>query len=227
MGDANDAEARATFLTAWNDHKERLYRLCLRWMGGDRDAAADAVAQVALNALEELTSSDTPISNYAAWLTRLARNACIDIHRERATEHRALDRFGMDIIHDIAYCESSESSELRRELGEHIREAIERLPPRLLDVVRLRFLEDAPYEDIAEKLDVSHDAARKRIQDARDILHKDLSPYLRNGSEMNPSHRLPTQLERNAIVTRTRHRRSHRMSDPASNGSGDDDAPED
>jgi RNA polymerase sigma factor (sigma-70 family) len=196
MGEVNHAEVRATFLAVWSDHNERLYRLCFRWMGGDRETARDAVALVALKAVEELASSHFPISNYAAWLTRLARNVCIDMHRDRAAGRRAFDRFGIEFFPEIEHCESPESKQLRRELGERIREAIERLPPRLLIAVRLRFLEGAPYEEIAVKLDVSHEAARKRIQDARDILCEELRPYLRNGTKMNanaaahiPSHR--------------------------------------
>ncbi|MBK9265916.1 MAG: sigma-70 family RNA polymerase sigma factor [Polyangiaceae bacterium] len=213
---------RATFSVVWSEHKERLYRLCLRWMGGDRDAASDAVAQVALNAVEELASSHLPISNYGAWLTRLARNACIDIHRERASDHRAIDRFGIDVDQRSAYCESPESEELRRELGEHLREAIERLPPRLLAVVRLRLLEDASYEVIAEKLGVSPEAARKRMQDARDILAEELSPYLINGTRLNEIFGLHIPIDCTTHAPRAWQRRARRLYEPSSNGSTDD-----
>lgn len=181
MGESIQKAAQEAFVAIWDAQKERLHRLCTRWMTGDQEAARDAVAQVALSAMEELARSNTPISNYPAWLTRLARNACIDMHRERQARYRMCNDRGSDVIEELQTPQSPETENLRRELGRRIQRAIEKLPPRLLAAVELRFIEDAAYDDIASQLELSHDAVRKRIQDARDILYAELGPYLYNG----------------------------------------------
>src|SRR5262245_33745790 len=90
-GQARDA--RAAFLEVWLRQERRLYRLCLRWMGGHAADAEDAMAKLSIRALEDLEAHAEEVSNYPGWLTRLAWNLCIDAHRERASCRRALERF--------------------------------------------------------------------------------------------------------------------------------------
>src|SRR4051794_24734097 len=86
----------AALLDAWTHHRRRLNTLCLRWVGGDPEDAADVMSQVALRAVEELAEHAAVISNYRGWLTRLAWNLCMDLHREKAFRFRTLERFALD-----------------------------------------------------------------------------------------------------------------------------------
>ncbi|HET6203507.1 MAG TPA: sigma-70 family RNA polymerase sigma factor [Planctomycetota bacterium] len=61
----------------------------------------------------------------------------------------------------------------RRETGERVREAIGRLPEEHALPLRLFWIEELPLKDVAAKLSLpSSDAARMRIQRARDALRK-------------------------------------------------------
>jgi DNA-directed RNA polymerase specialized sigma24 family protein len=81
--------------------------------------------------------------------------------------------------------ESAEAEALRREMELGIYRAIENLPPRLRAVSRLNLLYGMPSRDIAVQLNLGSDNVRKRLQQARAILQKQLTAYL-DGKD-NPS----------------------------------------
>jgi RNA polymerase sigma factor (sigma-70 family) len=96
-------------------------------------------------------------------------------------------RFARESRSDVVAREThAEAEYLGRELGARIQRALDDLPPRLREPCRRRFLDDAPYELIAEELGLTNETVRKRIQDARDILYERLGPYLRGGGATRP-----------------------------------------
>ena len=74
--------------------------------------------------------------------------------------------------------ESAEAAALRREMELCIHRAIENLPPRLRAVSRLNLLYGMPSRDIAVQLNLGPDNVRKRLQQARAMLQKQLTAYL-------------------------------------------------
>ncbi|MFT3771078.1 MAG: sigma-70 family RNA polymerase sigma factor [Minicystis sp.] len=165
---------------AWSEHKPRLYRLCLRWVGGDPVDAEDALGQLALRAVEDDAAHAGAVANYGGWLTRLAWNLCMDMHRERSVRRRALEHFAEEGQLHVTLTESHpETIYSHRELGCRIQQAIDDLPPRLREPCRRRFVEEAEYEHIAEDLGLTNETVRKRIQEARDILCERLGIQLR------------------------------------------------
>ena len=73
---------------------------------------------------------------------------------------------------------SPEDTALRHEMGQHIRLAIDDLPPRLREPTKLYFLQDVSYSDIAIRLSLSPTNVRKRIQLARTLLRARIVTYL-------------------------------------------------
>lgn len=67
---------------------------------------------------------------------------------------------------------------LQAEIQEHIRQAIDQLPPRLRETFVLRFEQEMSYSEIAKKLSISNSNVRKRIQQAREALQRQLGQYL-------------------------------------------------
>ncbi|MDI1479845.1 sigma-70 family RNA polymerase sigma factor [Polyangium sp. y55x31] len=178
MGGENPCFTRAAFQEAWSQSEPQLRKLCFRWTGRDPEAARDALGTVAVLALEELAQDRVEISNVRAWLTRLARNACVDIHRERAIKRRAIERLTIEGGIESAHAESPEAEQMRRELDVLVRRAIEGLPPALAETAKLRLVEEEPYEDIADELSLSPETVRKRIQDARTRLRNELATHV-------------------------------------------------
>jgi RNA polymerase sigma-70 factor (ECF subfamily) len=170
------------FWLLWQQHRDYLYRCCVKWMGGNSADAEEVLSRAMLKAWDKLPNHADKIANLRAWLTRLTHNLCIDIHRERRRKAMQIDD-----IEEVAargnsaviFCVNSpEEALLHRELGKYIRLAIDTLPSRLRTPFILRYWHQIAYQDIAQKLALSLDNVYKRIQQARDILQKRLSRYL-------------------------------------------------
>jgi RNA polymerase sigma factor (sigma-70 family) len=173
---------RAAATRIWQQHRAYLYALSLRWLRGDRVEAEDAVADVIYKASLALGRSSHDIANERAWLTRVLHNRCIDVHRSR-NGVRPLDTVtNHQEAVDTATSESDRSAEellLNRELGQVMRRALAELPSALRGPITMRLLNDESYSTISETFHISEVNARKRIQQAREMLQRRLQIYLR------------------------------------------------
>ena len=176
------------FWMLWESYQGYLYGVCLKQMGGIREDAEDALSRAMLKAWDRLPRYADEIANVRAWLTRLVCNLCLDIHRERKIRVRnavniedAIATDGKSLAFDAA---SPEAEVLSTEICNEIRNAVDHLPPRLREPFKLRFFEEMSYRDIADRLDLSGDNVRKRIQLARAIMQERLSEYLPPGAQV-------------------------------------------
>jgi RNA polymerase sigma-70 factor (ECF subfamily) len=142
-------------------------------MRGARGDALDAVSRSMLLAFRKLPAHATKIENLQAWLTRLTRNVCAHIHREQQ-RLTVGGKGGAEIIEDeLRAADPSPSPEdvvLSNEMRVRRQGAIDKLPPLLRDVARMRFLHEASYGSIASTLSITEATARKRLQQARTVL---------------------------------------------------------
>lgn len=165
---------RDAFWQLWLRHRLHLYSVCLRHMRGVPADAADAVSRSMLLAFKKLPAHADGIQNLQAWLTRLTRNVCVDMCRER----QRLTSNSAATVDDMLFEERTpvdprptpEDEALSNEMYVTLLGAIDGLPPLLREVARMRFLQDTPYERIAEMLSITEPTARKRVQQARMIL---------------------------------------------------------
>jgi RNA polymerase sigma-70 factor (ECF subfamily) len=163
---------REAFWPLWLEHRRHLYSVCLRQMRGSTADALDAVSRSMLLAFRKLPAHATKIENLQAWLTRLTRNVCADIHREQQRQTIG----GMDIeeiADELSTADPRPSPEdvvLSNEMRGMLQKGIESLPPLLREAARLRFLHEASYGSIASILSITEPTARKRIQQARAAL---------------------------------------------------------
>jgi len=168
----------SAFWTLWDLHKGHLYHVCLWQMDGVREDAEDALSRSMLRALDKLPRMSGRIQNIGAWLSRLTVNLCVDMHREQKRDARRLENIddvlpaAGDVLH--ADADSPEQVFLHREAITYVCGVIDDLPPRLREPFALRFFQEMAYGDIAERLILTTDNVRKRIQQARDILRQRL-----------------------------------------------------
>ena len=173
----SDGNAEA-FWRLWDLHRGHLYRLCLWQMGGVREDAEEALSRAMLRALNKLPSNGHQIRNLQAWLSKLTLNLCVDLHRERGRLVRRLESLEDvwlstdDLV--LAAADSPEQSLLNREVVVYLCHAVNDLPLRLREPFVLRFFQEMAYRDIAERLILSTENVRKRIQQARQILRERL-----------------------------------------------------
>lgn len=171
---------RAAASRIWHEHRPYLYGLSLRWLRGDRAEAEDAVADVLYKASVTIGIGRQDIANERAWLTRVLHNRCMDTHRSRF----GIERFepasndGEDRESNASADSSAEELLLNKELGAMINQALAALPDQLRGPVTMRLINDEPYTSISETFRISQANARKRIQQAREILRRRLEEYL-------------------------------------------------
>lgn len=191
---------RTAFWQLWRQYQDYLSRRCLIWMGCNHTDASEALSRATLKAWDKLPDYAGKITNPKAWLTRLTHNVCMDMHRERNRGARGIESIEEMAIKDdetvALTLASPESAVLRQELGMTIRSAINALPLRLRDPFILRYYHELSYQDIAQQLALSTANVRKRIQQAREILQKNLNKYLAGlndlSLEKHQSHTSPT-----------------------------------
>ncbi|MCW3017734.1 MAG: polymerase sigma factor [Solirubrobacterales bacterium] len=102
----------------------------------------------------------------AAWLWRIARNELAGYRRSRAVELAAVQRLGLERAltdEELVQIERLSDAEALREQIQH---ALEVLPDEQQEVIRLRFIDELSYDEMAEKLGVSNDVVRTRTSRA-------------------------------------------------------------
>jgi RNA polymerase sigma factor (sigma-70 family) len=102
----------------------------------------------------------------AAWLWSIVRNELAGYRRSRAVELAAVQRLGLERTLSDEELLQIERLSATEELREQIQQALEVLPDEQQEVVRLRFIDELSYGEMAEKLGVSNDVVRTRTSRA-------------------------------------------------------------
>lgn len=160
------------FWTLWESNKKLFFGKCIRMMNGDISEAEDMLSIAMLKAQEKIVHCN--VNNFKGWALRLTENVCIDrlrkerrlIHDERHLFSAAPDPIGNDHI----IVESIENYWSREDLLQKILDSICGLPRRLREPALLRFLFSESYQEISACLHITEVNARKRIQEARELL---------------------------------------------------------
>ena len=156
-------------------HEKIVYNLALRMMNHSEDAQ-DIAQEVFLKAYRSLANFDER-SAFSTWLYRLTTNVCIDFLRSRK-RHDALSLTTEEEEDRIQELEISDEAPLPEEqllYGEQkaqIRAAMAQLDEEARTILALRVVEDLPYEQIAEVLDLNTGTVKSRLARARMKLKK-------------------------------------------------------
>ncbi len=169
-----EPQGDADFWSLWEENKKIFYRKCLKILNGDICQAEDALSISMLKAREKMIHYRDKIRNFRGWALRLTENVCLDLLRK----HRKLvsyDHFPESLLmteneDHIPVPEYAERYRSREAVLKGVFDMINGLPPRLRQPALLRFLFSKPYRDIAGRLRISEENARKRIQEARALL---------------------------------------------------------
>ncbi len=160
-------DPRSRFWKLWELHQETLYKICLKQLKGDEEAAADALSAVMVKSLETISINAPKITNLQSWLCRMAYNFCNDIHRKNTIQSKGgLHRRVMGSF-DNGPEPDPEELLSRRENDRMVRKLIKDLPTHLREAFMLRYHEDLSYRAIGSRLRLSEVAIRKRVQRAR------------------------------------------------------------
>jgi RNA polymerase sigma-70 factor (ECF subfamily) len=198
----NDELGKA-FWQLWQQYRDYLHRCCIKWMGGNPTDAEDALSRAMLKAWEKVQKYAGEITNFKAWLTRLTRNLCVDIYRERSRgANRVEDIEGYASGEEQGLIPSEDTPESAVETGEKrivIRRAIDNLPTRLRETFILHFYEELSYPEIVQRQEISYQNVCKRISQARKILRLELRGYFIEEEGTDTDKSVPSTATESAI----------------------------
>ena len=160
-------------------HMDVLYNYGL-YLTGDREAANDLLQETYLKAFRFFEKFE-PGTNAKAWLYRIMRNTFINEYR-RVKRLPDLVQYDEQISAYQMLPRDEEKTELRKQINgelfeDEIAGAIASLPEKFKSVIVLRDVEDLPYEEIAEALEIPVGTVRSRLHRARAILFAKLRDY--------------------------------------------------
>jgi RNA polymerase sigma-70 factor (ECF subfamily) len=170
------------------EYKDRVYATAYRLMG-NRLEAEDQAQEVFLKIYRGILQLDDP-ATLTSWIYRITNNTCFDAlsKQKRRPRTTPLDPPDADGNEQPRYADQRvpmpEDAALRREMRECLEATLAGLDATGRTVLVLRDIEDRPYQEIAETLQLGLSAAKMRIHRARlafqQLLEK-ICPDLRGG----------------------------------------------
>ena len=143
-----------------------LYRVAYYILESQNDAE-DAVQDLFVKLWGNRDQLDT-VPNFKAYCTTLMKNLCIDrLRKEQRVQ-------AMEPGPDIAETRRVDEDYDAREKLERVMAAIERLPARQRDVMKMYVFEEMSYEEIAEKTGMSNLTLRVLLSNARKSLRSQI-----------------------------------------------------
>ena len=153
----------------------RMYTLA-HYTLGSHAAAEDAVQTVFLKASQSLPKFRGQAAP-GTWLWRIAVNHCNDeLRRRKRTEEVPLDAI-------LGWADGAATPEQKhgvKEIDRIVARALLELSPKLRTVVALRYVDEMPYDEIAEILGCSIGTVSSRLARALATLEKILRPVIRS-----------------------------------------------
>lgn len=160
------------FRLLYDRYAERMYRFHLG-RSRDPDAAHDLTAETFAQAwLARTTFRDQADGSAGPWLFAIARHVLSASVRRGRLERTACVRLG---IRDRLEREPATADPDGTWL-EGLDEALAELPESQLDAIRLRYVHDLPYDELADALDTTPQAARVRVHRGLSALRLRLNP---------------------------------------------------
>ncbi len=157
---------------------ERALHFHIQKMIKSRDKVEDLVQEVFVKAFDNLQSYN---DNYAfsTWLYRIATNHTIDYLRKKKLKTLSIDESVQSSDGEMKMQLPDQSAQtdkniIRSQRQKMVQKAIDDLPAKYRDVIKLRHMQEKSYQEIAEVLDAPLGTVKAHIFRAREMLYKAL-----------------------------------------------------
>lgn len=150
------------------EYQQHIFKYCFHMLGQLQEAE-DVTQDVFVKGLERLEQYREGTS-FKAWLYKMAYHECLN-KLKRAQTYERLLRLHSSSIPTNQSDQSTDGLEYNSEL----RDALLRLSPKERHIILLRVVEENRFEEIADQLDISYAATRKRYQRAMKKLKNHLA----------------------------------------------------
>jgi RNA polymerase sigma-70 factor (ECF subfamily) len=163
-------------------HLDAAYNLA-RWLMRNEADAEDLVQEAYLRAFTHFAGFRG--GDGRAWLLAIVRNSCYDRLKQKCVwqQNTAFD----EAVHSDRQTLDPETSLLRAEKAELVRESLAELPAEYREVLVLRELEQLSYREIASIAGIPLGTVMSRLSRARQRLQQSLCQPERNGKELGIS----------------------------------------
>lgn len=142
-----------------------LYKVSYRIVN-DEEAAEDLVHDSFIKASEKQMVFPT-LDDAKFWLICVTRNSSLNYAKRTVREAKAYQRA---VYEGRQHMESGEVETLKKDSIQKVREALNKLPPKLKDVLVLREYADMNYKEIGKALGISEGNVKVRVFRAREQL---------------------------------------------------------
>ncbi len=164
-------------------HMDQLYGYAF-YLAGDREEANDLLQETYLKAFRFFDKFE-PGTNAKAWLHRIMRNTYINEYRRIQRLPEVLKYDEQISAYQMLPQPYRSTNDLREKIDKQtfdddVTGAIASLPEKFKSVIVLRDVEDLPYEEIAEVLEIPIGTVRSRLHRARGLLFTTLKGYARS-----------------------------------------------
>lgn len=144
----------------------------------EREQIEDLVQESFMKAFGNLKSYNTDYA-FSTWLYRIATNHSIDYLRKRKLQTLSIDdsRKTKDGELEMQLPDDSSVTDrniIRKQRQNIIHNAINDLPEKYREVIRMRHMEEKSYQEIADLLDLPLGTVKAHIFRAREMLYKSL-----------------------------------------------------
>jgi len=172
---------KVAFARLVEKHKQSVFGLCYRLLGGGEEAR-DAAQEAFVRSYTGIRDFD-PRQPFAAWVLRIARNHCIDLLRRRrptlALEGRSDEGPETGVAPELSdhYAMGGEQAVQEIEAQRDLDRAVASLPPRYREVIALFHVQHKSYAEIALALGVPMGTVMTWLHRARKELKTKLSEH--------------------------------------------------
>ena len=173
---------KVAFARLVEKHKQSVFGLCYRLLGGGEEAR-DAAQEAFVRSYTGIRDFD-PRQPFAAWVLRIARNHCIDLLRRRrptlALEGRSDEGPETGVAPELSdhYAMGGEQAVQEIEAQRDLDRAVASLPPRYREVIALFHVQHKSYAEIALALGVPMGTVMTWLHRARKELKAQLAEHL-------------------------------------------------
>ena len=162
-----DASNPVDFKKIYDATMQMLFRVSVRIVN-DEEAAEDIVHDSLIKANEKQIVFPS-INDAKYWLIRVVKNASLNYLKRKERERKAYEKV---LYEDHRKSDSGETDLLKQESIKKAREAVEKLPENLKEVLMLREYGDLNYREIGKILGITEGNVKVRIFRAREQLVK-------------------------------------------------------
>ena len=138
---------RAAFERLYDATEAKLFGVCLRILK-DKGPAEDALQETYINIWRRAGGYTPTKASAISWLSAIARNASIDLLRQRRADHDDID--SKDIVEESA---NPEQSAMAMSDARRLEDCLGELRPQHADFIRSAYFSGFTYEEMSERFE--------------------------------------------------------------------------